>query len=240
MRRLAIVLAAVALPASLPAQQNAALIPESSHRTPTGLKPSQMALLLGGALVFSGLIDDAVQEDFQEWRNPATNSMARVGNAFGAGQYVYPALLAGWVAGNAFGSEGLRRASGHALVAATVAGVAVTALKWTVGRQRPNSGFDSDHFDHFNFKDSSFPSGHTSIAFSLASSLSRDIKGRWDDIALYGAASLTGLARMNDNKHWLSDVVGGAAVGIFAGKWATRGNRKLTASHSGVSMSFQF
>lgn len=80
----------------------------------------------------------------------------------------------------------------------------------------------------------------TGSPFGVASSLSRDIKGRWDDVALYSAASLTGLARMNDNKHWLSDVVGGAVVGIFAGKWATRGNRSISASPSGVSMSFQF
>ena len=206
----------------------------------TGMKPAHMALLVGGMLVAANMLDDEVRSGVQAWRNPTSNSLARVGNTFGTGQLVFPALVTTFVAGAAFGSEGLRRASGHALVAAATAGLAATALKWTIGRERPNSGLDSDHFDHFDFKDSSFPSGHTSIAFGVASSLSRDIKGRWDDVALYGVASLTGLARMNDNKHWLSDVVGGAVVGIFAGKWATRGNRSISASPSGVSMSFQF
>ena len=99
---------------------------------------------------------------------------------------------------------------------------------------------DSDHFDAFEIKDSSFPSGHTAVAFSLASSLSRDIKGHWDDVAFYGAASLTGLARMNDNKHWLSDVVAGATLGIFAGKWATRGNSRVSASPGGLSFTYHF
>lgn len=237
MRRVALALTVLVTPAWLFAQ-NSVPSPNPSTAATTGTKPGKVALVLGGALLFSGLMDNAVQEDFQEFRNPATNGMARVGNAFGNGKYVYPAMLATWVAGSALGSEGVRRASGHALVAATAAGLATTALKWTIGRERPSTGFDSDHFDGLEFKDSSFPSGHTAVAFSIATSLSRDIKGPWDDVALYGAASLTGLARMNDNKHWLSDVVAGAAVGIFAGKWATRNNSRLTTSGLGFTYHF--
>jgi len=239
MRNVVVVLAVLAMPASIHAQTpGTTAVPIAPVET--GMKPAQKALLVGSMLIAANMLDDEVRSSVQSWRNPVSNSFARVGNTFGTGQLVFPALLTTFVASSALGSEGVRRASGHALVAAATAGLAATALKWTVGRERPNSGFDSDHFDNFDFKDSSFPSGHTSIAFGVASSLSRDIKGRWDDVALYGAASLTGLARMNDNKHWLSDVVGGAAVGIFAGKWATRGNRKIAASPSGVSMSLQF
>lgn len=239
MRAVVLVLATLAVPASVQAQApGTTTVPVAPVET--GMKPVQRALLLGSLLVAANMLDEEVRNGSQAWRNPASNSLARVGNTFGTGQLVFPALVGAWVAGSALGSDGLRRASGHAIVAATTAGLAATALKWTVGRLRPSSGFDADHFDHFEFKDSSFPSGHTSIAFGVASSLSRDIKGRWDDVALYGAASLTGLARLNDNKHWFSDVIGGAVVGIFAGKWATRGNRTITAGPSGVAMSLQF
>lgn len=239
MRIVVVVLAALAVPASTLAQTpGATAVPGTSVET--GMKPAHKALLLGSVLIAANMLDDEVQSSVQSWRNPVSNSFARVGNTFGTGQLVFPALVATFVAGSTLGSEGVRRASGHALVAAATAGLAATALKFAIGRERPNSGLDSDHFDHFDFKDSSFPSGHSAIAFGVATSLSRDIKGHWDDVALYGAASLTGLARMNDNKHWLSDVVAGAAVGVFAGKWATRGNRKISASPSGVSMSFQF
>ena len=239
MRTVVVVLAALAVPASIHAQTpGTTTVPTASIET--GLKPAQKALLVGGLLIAANMVDDELRHGSQAWRNPTTNSVARFGNTFGTGQLVFPALIGTWVAGSALGSDGVRRASGHAIVAAATAGLTATALKWTIGRLRPNSGFDSDHFDHFQFKDSSFPSGHTAIAFGVASSLSRDIKGRWDDVALYGAASLTGLARMNDNKHWFSDVIGGAVVGIFAGRWATRGNRTVVAGPSGVSMNFQF
>jgi membrane-associated phospholipid phosphatase len=239
MRTVVVVLAALAVPASIHAQTHGTTaVPVAPVET--GMKPAQKALLVGSLLIAANMLDDEVRSGAQSWRNPTSNSLARIGNTFGTGQLVFPALIGAWVAGSAFGSDGVRRASGHAIVAATAAGLTATALKWTVGRLRPSSGFDSDHFHHFQFKDSSFPSGHTSIAFGVASSLSRDIKGRWDDVALYGAASLTGLARMNDNKHWFSDVVGGAVVGILAGKWATRGNRSIAASPSGVTLSLEF
>ena len=239
MRNVVVVLAALAVPASIHAQTpGTPAIPPA--RVETGLRPAHKALLVSGVILASMVLDNAVHEEMQEWRNPTSNSLAGVGNNFGTGKLVFPTLLAGWVAGTALGSSGLQRASGHALVAASVAGVTVTALKFAFGRQRPSSGFDADHYDLFQPGDASFPSGHTAIAFSVATSLSRDIKGRWDDVALYSAASLTGFARMNDNKHWLSDVVAGAAVGIVSGRWATRGNRQVSAGPSGVVVNLRF
>lgn len=239
MRRVVVVLAALAVPASIHAQTpGSTSVPITS--VSTGLRPGHTALLVGSALVFASFLDDALNEEMQEWRSPTTNSLARLGNKFGTGQLMFPALIGTWVASTAFGSDGVRTASGHALVAAATAGLAATALKWAIGRKRPSHGSDADHYDGFEFEDSSFPSGHTAIAFGIASSLSRDIKGPWDDVALYGAASLTGLARMNDNKHWLSDVLAGATVGILAGKWATRANRRVTAGPGGVTVNLQF
>lgn len=240
MQRLMLALAALALPSSILSQSPPDSAAARARQTHRGLRPAEAAVVVTSALLLSTMLDNPVHEEFQEWRNPTTNSVARVGNTFGAGQYVFPVLVAGWVAGTALGSDGVRIASGHALVAAATGGLAVTALKYTVGRMRPSSGYDADHFDAFNINDSSFPSGHTALAFSVASSLSRDIHGRWDDVALYSAASLTGLARMNDNRHWLSDVVGGAVIGIFAGKWATRGNRKVAAGPGGIAVSLDF
>jgi membrane-associated phospholipid phosphatase len=239
MRKEVMLLAALATPAFAHAQ-NPGTTADSVTPVKVGVKPAHTALLIGGAILAAGLIDDKVQAEAQGWRNPTTNSLARFGNNFGNGVLLFPALVTTWVAGTAFGSDGVRTAAGHALVAAATGGLAAVAIKYTVGRMRPNSGFDSDHYDWFELKDSSFPSGHTAVAFSVASSLSRDIRGHWDEVALYGLASLTGLARINDNKHWLSDVVGGAAVGIFAGKWATRGNRHVSVSPSGVRVSLDF
>ena len=239
MRSAVMVFLALTMPASLRSQSPVTTtVPEASLKA--GMPPAHTALLIGGVVFAAALLDDEVQGEVQGWRNSTSNSFARIGNTFGTAPLVLPALLTTWVAGAALGSEGVRTAAGHALVAAATGGLSAVALKYTLGRMRPNSGFDSDHYYWFELKDSSFPSGHTAIAFGVATSLSRDIKGHWDDVAFYGAASLTGFARINDNKHWLSDVLAGATVGILAGKWATRGNRQVSASPGGLTFTYHF
>lgn len=62
----------------------------------------------------------------------------------------------------------------------------------------------------------SFPSGHTAIAFASAEFLRREYwnTSPWIGVAGYGMAASTGLLRMYNNRHWFSDVVAGAGVGI--------------------------
>lgn len=87
--------------------------------------------------------------------------------------------------------------------------VAVELLKTTVDATRPD-GSDNK----------SFPSGHTAVAFSAASFMDRrygaqwrEQHGAWAVPALYGVAALTGLARVEANRHRWGDVLAGAAIG---------------------------
>ncbi len=68
----------------------------------------------------------------------------------------------------------------------------------------------------------SFPSGHTATAFAAAEFLRQEYKNvsPWYGIAGYTAATATGILRMYNNKHWLSDVAAGAGVGILSTKLA--------------------
>lgn len=68
----------------------------------------------------------------------------------------------------------------------------------------------------------SFPSGHTGEAFVSAEFLRQEYKdvSPWYGIAGYITASATGLLRMYNNKHWLSDVIAGAGVGFASTKFA--------------------
>ena len=68
----------------------------------------------------------------------------------------------------------------------------------------------------------SFPSGHTAEAFASAEFLYQEYKdvSPWYGIAGYAMAATTGYLRMYNNKHWLSDVVAGAGVGIVSTKIA--------------------
>ena len=63
----------------------------------------------------------------------------------------------------------------------------------------------------------SFPSGHTAAAFMAATLLYKEygFKGYWVGLVAYAAAIVTGLTRILNNRHWLFDVIIGAAVGIL-------------------------
>jgi membrane-associated phospholipid phosphatase len=66
---------------------------------------------------------------------------------------------------------------------------------------------------------SSFPSGHTTLAFSAATVYAMEYKDKpLVGIISYSAASLVGLSRITENKHWATDVLAGAALGYLCGR----------------------
>ena len=91
-----------------------------------------------------------------------------------------------------------------AFSAAIMAG-AVNGLKYSVGRLRPDGS-----------RHNSFPSGHTATAFMTATMLHKEYGWRspWFSIGGYTAAAVTGISRILNNRHWLSDVIAGGAIGI--------------------------
>jgi membrane-associated phospholipid phosphatase len=64
----------------------------------------------------------------------------------------------------------------------------------------------------------SFPSGHTAEAFVSAEFLRQEYKGKfpWITAGGYACAVLTGYLRMYNNRHWFSDVMAGAGIGIMS------------------------
>lgn len=69
-----------------------------------------------------------------------------------------------------------------------------------------------------NSNDHSFPSGHTSSAFVVAGVIDQEFRGKspWISVGAYTIAGSTGVLRMLNNKHWLSDVFAGAGVGLLS------------------------
>lgn len=94
-------------------------------------------------------------------------------------------------------------------------------LKTTFQRHRPNTG---DPYNVFDWRQGSgfhrsFPSGHTSNAFTTATVWATQYKDhKWVPVVAYGLASLVGLSRIYHNAHWASDVMTGAAVGFASAK----------------------
>ena len=129
-----------------------------------------------------------------------------------------------YLASRAVGSGTATDISQHVGVASLAAVATTGVLKGMVGRGRPYHLGEEDVFDpgqglrgntHFN----SFPSGHTTLAFALATSLSGEVTERWPRLAGlsrvvgYSAAALTGFSRVYKDKHWGTDVVAGALIG---------------------------
>lgn len=83
--------------------------------------------------------------------------------------------------------------------------VAVNGLKYTVQRPRPDAS-----------RNNSFPSGHTATAFMTAAMLHKEYSWQRPLISIggYTVAALTGVSRILNNKHWVTDVAAGAAIGI--------------------------
>jgi membrane-associated phospholipid phosphatase len=88
------------------------------------------------------------------------------------------------------------------------------------------------HFDGFNINNNSFPSGHTSTAFAIATVVANVYeKTPYIKPISYGLATLTGLSRINDQKHWASDVFIGAALGYFTSKTLLRLHNNKKGQH---------
>ena len=111
----------------------------------------------------------------------------------------------------AFGVEG--RSDWPRMITADIGSFAIMNLiarptKHIVKRERPDGRA-------FN----SYPSGHTATAFMAAQMLHKEYGetlSPWISAAGYGIAATTGIFRVIANRHWCSDVLGGAAIGIFS------------------------
>jgi membrane-associated phospholipid phosphatase len=79
-------------------------------------------------------------------------------------------------------------------------------IKVSVRERRPDDTNDR----------SSFPSGHSATVFAFASVVAMDHGWQWG-IPAYTLAAFVGYSRINDNRHYLHDVVAGATLGIGYG-----------------------
>jgi hypothetical protein len=109
-------------------------------------------------------------------------------------------------------------------------GITVNVLKRTTCELRPDKS-----------KLNSFPSGHTATAFMAAEFMYQEYKDQsiWYGVSGYVIASTVGVLRMYNNRHWFTDVVAGAGIGILSTKaayWlAPKINKMFTKNNSNSS-----
>ncbi|MBI4184743.1 MAG: phosphatase PAP2 family protein [Proteobacteria bacterium] len=174
--------------------------------------------LVAGTTLALMFADGPVHRFTQDRRNAVTDRVSGTARHFGEAPLIGGGLGAAYLIGD-------RRMKETALLgiqALAVSGVVGGGLKALIGRPRPSHARNA-----FDFADpddgSSFPSGHTVAAVTTATVIAEEYKDRpLVGTLAYGVAALTGYSRINDNKHWTSDVFFSAALGYGVGKLVTR------------------
>ena len=123
---------------------------------------------------------------------------------------------------NAFGVKGKNDLRDRSVIFATsylIMASTILGLKSVTHVTRPDGSSNN-----------SFPSGHTATAFAGAEFLYQEYKDQsiWYGIAGYAVATGTGLFRIYNDRHWLTDVAAGAGIGIISTKIAYWVNPYLT------------
>jgi membrane-associated phospholipid phosphatase len=170
-----------------------------------------------GTIAALSSLDEGTRNEIQSHRSAGKDDAAAVFRRMGQPE-VYGVVALGTLAtGVVVGNPRVTRAGERISAGLLLAGFTTSALKLTVGRQRPLVGEEQYVFHPFSSTDA-FPSGHTTVAFALAASVSDEIHSTPVTIGLYSLATLTAWSRLNDNKHWLTDVLAGAAIGVTSAK----------------------
>lgn len=167
--------------------------------------PTLRLWLVGGAAALAAHGEENPDRAEQALGRGLIDGPADVGNEYGSGLVLGGLSLLALGAGQLAGDANLRSTGSEMARSLVYTSVVVTALKRGVNRTRPDGASYS------------FPSGHTAVAFAMAPILSRRY-GRAAAIPAYALAVATGLGRMEERRHYLSDVLVGAAIGLSIGR----------------------
>lgn len=181
--------------------------------------------LVGTAAVLDRPIRNAVQRN----RNPVSDKATRIFEPFGA-EYSL-AVLGGFYLAGAINDDPKSTAVAQDGLAASLiaSGLITPALKLAFGRSRPVQDEGTHRFRPFG-GNASFPSGHATQAFAVASVIAAHYEPLWVKTTAYGVASLVGYSRMYHNAHFASDVLAGAAIGSLVGTSLVAFNERLRGS----------
>ena len=123
-------------------------------------------------------------------------------------QFFGPAMVVGLKLGGYEGRSDWPRLLSSAAASYAIMAVLVNGIKYSAKEMRPDGSTAN-----------SWPSGHTATAFVGASLLHKEYgltRSPWWSVAGYGVATATGVMRVLNNRHWISDVMSGAGIGIMS------------------------
>jgi membrane-associated phospholipid phosphatase len=163
---------------------------------------------VGGTAVF----DRNIRNSVQAHRTAAEDRFMRQWQEFG-NYYAFGALAAFDAWGELDGDIKAKNAAMDGIASSLIAGGLITpTIKILVGRERPSTTTSTYKFKPLS-SNASFPSGHSTEAFAVATSIAENYPVWWVQGLAYGTAGLVGYARIEQNTHFASDVVAGSLIG---------------------------
>ena len=123
-------------------------------------------------------------------------------------QFFGPAMVVGLKLGGVEGRSDWPRLLASSLMGYAIMAGFVNGIKYTAKEMRPDGSTAN-----------SWPSGHTATSFVGATILHKEYgltRSPWYSVAGYGVATATGVMRVLNNRHWISDVMSGAGIGILS------------------------
>ena len=125
-------------------------------------------------------------------------------------QFFGPVMTAGLKLAGVEGRSDWPRLLASAAVSYGLMAGLVNGIKYSAKEMRPDGSTAN-----------SWPSGHTATAFVGATLLHKEYgltRSPWYSVAGYGVATATGVMRVLNNRHWISDIMSGAGIGIMSGE----------------------
>lgn len=194
-----------------------------------------LATLGIGAGVALTLSQTGADREIQEGVRGSIGDFQAIGNIAGNGFTIAGVVVSTYIIGRVIGDEKVIE-TGKAMIESQIITAVMTGIiKVSVGRTRPDKrvtvanlpteAFPIIHLGGGGRFSSSFPSGHASGIFALASTIDT-MYGHKIGIPLYMFAGFVGFSRISDNKHFLSDFLFGAALGTVVGRAVAKIHKK--------------
>ncbi|CAH2032326.1 phosphatase PAP2 family protein [Trichlorobacter ammonificans] len=193
--------------------------------TPFSLRDGNLfwTLAVAGAVGLTYGFDTDIRDKVQGSRSRGLDKAADVAELAG-NPYLHIGVAALVYGGGVLAESPKWKEIGEMMAEALfLADAATLLIKEGTGRGRPAVASGKGDLRPLQFKTDydSFPSMHTASSFAMASVIARTSQSIELSVLSYTLAASVGFARMNQNKHWASDVLLGAALGELAGRVVT-------------------
>lgn len=160
----------------------------------------------GGPLIIAGLLVKGSDSNFRTLRNGYAPNFKHSFDNYT--QYLPAAVMLGMKIGGVQGRSSWNRMLTSDMFSIAIMASVVNVMKSTAKVTRPDGS-----------NNRSFPSGHAATAFMTATMMHKEYgltRSPWYSVGAYSVATATAIGRMLNNKHWFSDVMVGAGIGIIS------------------------